>query len=386
MNKNQSIQHVEDLILNGVDGINDATLFFRELEKTFSDQTSKSIKTSLKWDGSPSIVCGTNPENGKFFVGTKSVFNKTPKINYNIKDIQENHKSNKNLIWILSLLLKHLPELNMDGIYQGDLLFWPRLIRQRIIEGKKYLMFKPNSITYAVEKDSFSGKNIQSSQIGIVFHTKHTGRKMKTLKIDYNPDISHFNDSKAVWFIDSSYNDIKGLTKTEKEYIHKELNSMEGGFGLEFFKELDKTPKIKTYLTRYINHNIKHNIKKFSSVSFISWLSYRIEEEKRKLKSVKGKKNRDDIKAVIFSFIENNKKNFDLFFKTRNRLLKIKNIFINKINSSNKDIHTFFDIGNTVKRTAPEGLVVSALGGRKIVKLIDRTEFSRKNFTISERK
>ena len=209
---------------------------------------------------------------------------------------------------------------------------------------------------------------------------------MKTLKIDYNPDISHFNDSKAVWFIDSSYNDIRALTKTEKTYIHKELNSMEGVFDLEFFKELDKTPKIKTYLTRYVNYNIKHNIKKFSSVSFINWLSSKIEEEKRKLKSARGKKNRDDIKAVIVSFIDNNKKGFDLFFDIRNRLLKIKNIFINKINTSNKDIHTFFDIGNRVKRTAPEGLVVSALGGRKIVKLIDRTEFSRKNFTISERK
>ena len=82
MNKNQNIQHVEDLILNGVGGINDATLFFRELEKIFSGQPSKSIKASLKWDGSPSIVCGINPENGKFFVGTKSVFNKTPKIYY----------------------------------------------------------------------------------------------------------------------------------------------------------------------------------------------------------------------------------------------------------------------------------------------------------------
>ena len=52
MNKNQNIQHVEDLILNGVGGINDATLFFRELEKIFSGQPSKSIKASLKWDGS----------------------------------------------------------------------------------------------------------------------------------------------------------------------------------------------------------------------------------------------------------------------------------------------------------------------------------------------
>ena len=46
---------------------------------------------TVKWDGAPAIICGINPENGKFFVGTKSVFNKTPKINYNISDIRKNH-------------------------------------------------------------------------------------------------------------------------------------------------------------------------------------------------------------------------------------------------------------------------------------------------------
>ena len=37
-------------------------------------------KLSLKIDGCPAIVWGTNPENGKFFVGTKSVFNKVKKM------------------------------------------------------------------------------------------------------------------------------------------------------------------------------------------------------------------------------------------------------------------------------------------------------------------
>ena len=34
-----------------------------------------------KWDGAPSVVCGVDPLSGVFFVGTKSVFNKTePKL------------------------------------------------------------------------------------------------------------------------------------------------------------------------------------------------------------------------------------------------------------------------------------------------------------------
>ena len=36
----------------------------------------------------PAIICGVNPENGRFFVGTKSVFNKvSPKISYSEEDV-----------------------------------------------------------------------------------------------------------------------------------------------------------------------------------------------------------------------------------------------------------------------------------------------------------
>ena len=60
------IEHPEDTILTGdLSAINWFTL---------------QGKVSLKIDGCPAIVWGTNPENEKFFVGTKSVFNKVKKM------------------------------------------------------------------------------------------------------------------------------------------------------------------------------------------------------------------------------------------------------------------------------------------------------------------
>ena len=74
--KNLHIEHPEDTILTGDLSVLDA----------FADGMNNSY--SVKIDGSPAIVWGTDPENGKFFVGTKSVFNKrTPKINYTVQDI-----------------------------------------------------------------------------------------------------------------------------------------------------------------------------------------------------------------------------------------------------------------------------------------------------------
>ena len=98
------IEHPEDSILTG-------NLF------ALNWFTTKS-KISLKIDGTPSIVWGTNPESGKFFVGTKSVFNKIKKkINESIEDIERNHPD-KDLQDKLKACFHNLPRT--ERIYQGD--------------------------------------------------------------------------------------------------------------------------------------------------------------------------------------------------------------------------------------------------------------------------
>ena len=60
--QNKHIEHIEDSILTGD---------LSAIETLYNPQN-----VSVKMDGSPAIVWGTNPANGKFFVGTKAVFNK----------------------------------------------------------------------------------------------------------------------------------------------------------------------------------------------------------------------------------------------------------------------------------------------------------------------
>ena len=98
------IEHPEDSILTG--------------DLSVLDWFTAESKISLKIDGSPSIVWGTNPETGKFFVGTKSVFNKIKKkINESVDDIIRNHPD-KELQKILTICFHNLPRTGK--IYQGD--------------------------------------------------------------------------------------------------------------------------------------------------------------------------------------------------------------------------------------------------------------------------
>ena len=91
--KNTHMEHLEDEIINnGVSGATTVIQFLSSLKDMLSGGKSKTNIT-VKWDGAPAIFAGINPENGKFFVATKSLFNKTPKINYTVADIDANHGS-----------------------------------------------------------------------------------------------------------------------------------------------------------------------------------------------------------------------------------------------------------------------------------------------------
>ena len=50
------------------------------------------------------------------------------------------------------------------------------------IDGDDLILFKPNTITYAVDQHSPLGQRILNSKIGIVFHTKYTGPTLQNLK------------------------------------------------------------------------------------------------------------------------------------------------------------------------------------------------------------
>ena len=103
MTQNLHIEHPEDTILTGDLSVLDSFLSEGYL--------------SVKIDGSPAIVWGTNPANGKFFVGTKSVFNKVKiKINHSHEEIDQNHVGE--VATILHSCLDWLP--HTDGIFQGD--------------------------------------------------------------------------------------------------------------------------------------------------------------------------------------------------------------------------------------------------------------------------
>src|SRR6056300_1594433 len=157
--KNVHLEHLEDDIINrGSEGGVNAINFLKSVRDMLAGSSRAKVNMTVKWDGAPAIICGINPENGKFFVGTKAVFNKTPKVNYTTGDIRRNHSGE--LANKLTIALRELSRLGIQDVLQGDFLFSKSDLKIVKIDGENMITFTPNTITYAVPVDSSLGKRI----------------------------------------------------------------------------------------------------------------------------------------------------------------------------------------------------------------------------------
>ena len=198
MSKNTHLEHLEDsILLDGKEGATDAFMFLDELAKTFSSGGDSNLKITTKWDGAPAVFCGTYPETGRFFVGSKSIFNKDAKINFTHADVDANHGSSPGLASKLKDCLTYLPALGIKGVAQGDLLFTDDKEKKKI-DGKDCLIFQPNTITYCIPSEDNLYDKAVKAKLGIVFHTSYSGATISTLQASFGYDVNKLSKSKDV--------------------------------------------------------------------------------------------------------------------------------------------------------------------------------------------
>ena len=188
--KNTHLQHPEDSILSGDLSVLDWFLAESEL--------------SVKIDGAPAIVWGTNPQTKNFFVGTKSVFNKKIiKINETHDDIDRNHSGA--VADILHHCFDCLP--SFDGIVQGDFIGYG---------GDD--TFCPNTITYIFPE-------IIEQNIIIAPHTFYAtdGELKDAYVIENSFDFDDTESCKFVkpnaWQIDEDFDEIVGFARQMAQLV-----------------------------------------------------------------------------------------------------------------------------------------------------------------------
>ena len=166
------LTHLEDLVLTKyADGAQEALRTLEGLTKFFEGHANAPVNLTVKIDGAPAIIAGNDPADGKFFVGTKGAFAKTPRIAKTPADLKTLYGDKPGLLATMQVAFETLKPLKFTHILQGDVLFTPTLKQTLTVFGDKYITFKPNTIIYGVPADSDMGKKVAAAKFGVCFHT-----------------------------------------------------------------------------------------------------------------------------------------------------------------------------------------------------------------------
>ena len=393
MAKNTHLEHLEDDIVNSgkVGGFN-AIKFLRELGKMLSEPTS-SIRVTTKWDGAPAIVCGRTPDNGAFFVGTKSVFAKThPKLMFN--DYMIDSVYNGNLATILKECLKYFSQIGITGVIQGDLLYTNQTKTIKSINNQQCVTFTPNTITYAVPVDSMVGQQIINSKIGIVFHTSYTGKNMRSMNATFGVDTKNLNGTKDVYVSSATFEDASGaanLDTTELSKYNSLVNKAEGSLKqastfLNEIKEFGQSKfmmniMFKSFMNRFIRAGVPIRDAQSTSDLFVGFYSNQLDREIASKKTKSAKDKYIKMKSDGLQFLKTNSRSLYFTVASYINLIEAKTFIIKKLERV-KTLGTFLRTDNGYEVTAPEGFV--AIKSGNALKLVDRLEFSRANFTAAK--
>ena len=393
-NKNVHLEHIEDEVLNrGVAGTRDAINFLRSLRDMLAGHADTKVNITTKWDGAPAIFCGINPENGKFFVGTKGVFNKNAKLNYTEEDIDNNHPS-EGLNKKLKVALRYLPKLGIKGVLQGDMMFTKGDLQPHIIDGVEYITFQPNTIVYAVPTDSKLAQAMMAAQIGVVFHTSYTGKTLEDMKASFNIDINNLSTTKDIWFRDAYFVDASGTASfTEQEtkqitYILSDLGNLFRTLNPLVLNRITTNNVILTQIKTFNNSKVRAGQIITDTTKHVREMILSIEaklnQEIIEAKRDDTKKKRIAEKNELMRFYRTNATELKKIFDMQNGLVEAKNMIIRKLQQLKQVTGSFLRTDDGFKITNPEGFVaVDKLKGNA-VKLVDRLEFSQANFNAQK--
>ena len=386
------LEHLEDEMLNyGVEGCKAAVSFLKELRKMLGHQESSGFMQT-KWDGAPSLICGTDPMTGMFFVGTKSVFAKTaPKICYGPEDVDEFYDGD--LAEKLKYALLYFADLNIEGIVQGDLLFTTSTLKQETIDGERLYTFRPNTITYGIPVNHDIGKKAGRAKIGVVFHTHYTGDDFQTMQARAGANVNGSDDALVVK--NDTPMDRVGFSRSEMSTFDRHVSKIERMCQIcgPFLDELvaaggtkgDAKFHISSFLKQFFNNEIK-NARTIANVdeAMYDMLNFYEEKTSKELAKIKTVANLTKKRKLVYdsqNYVVDNVYKFKAMLALYKELQAVKQMVIDKLDHL-EEFRTYVQTDKGYKVTTPEGYVLHKDGS--MIKFVNRLEFAYNNFTLQK--
>ena len=392
------MEHIEDEVFNnGVDGARESINFMQSIRDMLSGNAQSKLDLTVKFDGAPAIFVGKDPSDGKFFVGTKGVFNKNPKLIKQLSDIAL-YEYKGQLASKMAIAFTELQKLDIENVLQGDMMFTQNDLESTEVDGIQYITFQPNTIVYAVPARSALAQKILKAKIGIVFHTTYTGTSLEEMGASFGADVSGLGNSDSIWYSSAEYEDKSGtvtFTKQDTSVItgflsnagkaFRKVKTAELNSFLDFQNSLPSGVagiKIKTYLNSLIRKGTSITGVKDHVSNYVKYVTdYAKTKTIGKVKTEKAKKEKTKQRDQIIGNITQNKSTIQAVMEIYTNITFSKQMIIEKLNTGAKRFpNTFVRTDSGYKVVNDEGYVAIDTIKGNAVKLVDRLEFSYNNF------
>jgi hypothetical protein len=374
----------------GTDGCAAAVAFLKELRKMLGHQDSQGFMQT-KWDGAPSVICGVHPYTKRFFVGTKSVFNKTePKLCFLPGDVDTYYTGD--LAEKLKFSLEYFSKLGIEGVVQGDLLYTSDL-KTETVEGERLYTFRPNTITYGIPVDHPIGRAARAAKIGVVFHTHYTGSILSEMQARAGADVTGSAD--ALVIKNDTPMDRVGFTQQELQRFDNHVQKIErmcslaGDFLDDLVSNMGSTGDAKFHISTYIKQFFNSEVRAGTQITNVdetvnALVNFYDEKMQKELAKIKTVANRTKKCALVYNsenYLLDNVYKFKTMIALYKEIQTLKQMVIDKLDHL-EEFRTFVQTDNGYKVTTPEGYVMHKDGS--MIKFVNRFEFAFNNFTIQK--
>jgi hypothetical protein len=333
---------------------------------------------TTKYDGSPAVVFGTHPKNKKFFVASKSAFNKDPKINHTDADIDRNHGHAPGLAAKLKAALHHLPKVTPKGkVYQGDIMHSEGDVKHDKKTGSA--SFTPNTITYTAHGDE--AKKATKAKVGVAVHTQYHGNDIHSMSAHHEVNHHEFKQHADVHHHDASFDTSTAKhSQSNQDEFHKHMNAAKAihdEHGTKMYNAIHPAHSgehghLSTYINRTVRDNSTPSVKGFKE-----HLKAHHDKQVAGVKTEKSQSAKREIGKKELAHVEKNKGHYENLLHAHNHLAAAKNTLVKSLESGHSKYQHHID----GKESKPEGFVINHEhnGKTEPSKLVNRAEFARSN-------
>lgn len=373
------IHHPEDRpLMHGSDGFEHAHGALMKAHEHMKAKKHSSALT-MKYDGSPSLVFGHHPVTKKFFVATKSAFNKNPKLNHTEADIERNHGHASGLVGKLKHALKHLPKVTpAHGVYQGDLMHTRS--DHKLHEG---VSFTPNTITYTARGDE--EKKVKQSHVGIVVHQQYHPHPTKSgvehMTVSPHPDTHNFKQHPDVHLKTAEHDTSRiNYGKSEQSSFYKHMDAAKAihdKHGKGMYKATARHQGEAGHLPTYINHTVRTG-EKPNAKGFQKHIAAHHENLASKVKTPAAVSRHKENGAEHVAHVEKHLGHYNNLLAMHGHLAAAKDTLVKHLETHEGDLEHRINGA----KSKPEGFVVNHKfkGKTHPTKLVNRAEFAKANF------